>query len=241
MGLGKLSVVIPAYEEAARLGPTLERVCAWLDDAAPDHELIVVDDGSRDDTAAVARRAAPRAHVHRLPTNKGKGAAVRHGVLASRGDLVLFSDADLSTPIEECARLAERLPEADVVIGSRGLRDSRILKHQPWYREAMGKTFNRIVQGLVVPGIHDTQCGFKLMRGAVARDVFAQATIDRFAFDVEILYVARLRGYRVVEVPVAWTNDERTSVHAVRDSLRMFIDVLKIRRAHRGHSGRTSQ
>ena len=165
-------------------------------------------------------------------TNRGKGYSVRHGVMRSRGDSILFSDADLSTPIEECSHLAAALANNDIAIGSRALAASEITQHQPFYREAMGKTFNKIVQLLTVTGIQDTQCGFKLFKGDVARELFGGMTIFGFAFDVEILYLAQQRGYRIAEVPVRWANDERTTVHAVRDAARMFRDVVRIRMNH---------
>ena len=233
---GSVSVVIPAFNEAERLGPTLHAILHWARAALVEYELIVVDDGSTDNTAGVAAGFGPPVRLVRNDRNRGKGWSVRHGVAESRCASILFTDADLSTPIEEYGKLAQALERAEVVIGSRGLADSNIERHQPWYRETMGKAFNRIVRALVVPGIHDTQCGFKLFRGAVARELFAELTIPGFAFDVEVLYLARRRGYRVAEVPVTWVNDERTRVHAVLDSSRMLRDVLRIRLNHAGRA-----
>jgi len=230
--LEPLSIVIPAYNEGERLGKTLDRVIEWTDAHFSNAEILVVDDGSTDNTVAVAESYAPRVNLVSYRPNRGKGYAVRTGVLASTGKTILFSDADLSTPIEECLKLGKALEKADIAIGSRGLPESDIVQKQPWYRQTMGKTFNRIVQLLAVRGVSDTQCGFKMFRGDVARSLFENLTISRFAFDVEILYMAGQQDYRIVEVPVQWINDERTHVNAVTDSSRMFVDVAKIRIRH---------
>ena len=233
-----LSIVIPAYNEADRLPASLERVLAWMDEADVAGEVIVVDDGSTDATVALAEAFTardPRVSVIRQPGNRGKGAAVRRGVEVSREAWVLFTDADLSTPIEDAQRLAEVADTGvEVVIGSRDVQGSDIERHQPWYREAMGRTFNRIVQTLAVPGVKDTQCGFKLLSREAARRCFGHMTIERFAFDVEVLFLARRFGYQVVEVGVRWRNDDRSTVDPLRDSTRMFVDVLRIRLRHRG-------
>ncbi len=230
--LGKLSVVIPAYNEAGRIGPTLDLVRAWLSEHVPVYEIIVVDDGSTDETAEIAMGAGDNVRVVRNDGNRGKGYSVAHGVREACGDTILFSDADLSTPIAECARLSQALADADIAIGSRALEKSNVTKHQPLYRETMGRIFNGIVQVLAVRGIRDTQCGFKLFRGDVARKLFSQLTTDGFAFDVEVLMLARRDGYRIEEVPVTWINDERTRVHPVYDSLRMLRDVVRLRLRH---------
>ncbi len=236
--LRSLSIVIPAFDEALRLPTSLGRVFAWLDEVNASAEVIVVDDGSADDTVAVARGLAqsePRLKVVTLGRNRGKGAAVRLGVETATLDWVLFSDADLSTPIEELLRLAQAVDAGhDIAIGSRDVADSQIERHQPWYREAMGRTFNRIVQALAMPGIHDTQCGFKLFSREAAKRSFARMTIEGFAFDVEVLYVARRLGYRIAEVGVRWINDERTTVDPIRDSAHMLLDVARIRYRQRG-------
>ena len=237
-----LSIVVPAFNEALRLPASLSAITAWMDTCGLDVELIVVDDGSHDDTAAIvdaANRSDPRVRLHRMVRNRGKGAAVRAVALAATKEWVLISDADLSTPIEEVERLAAAAVArgVPVAIGSRDVPDSDIQDHQPWYREAMGRTFNRIVQALAVPGVHDTQCGFKLIRADAARAVFGLATVDGFAFDVEMLYLARRLGFAIVEVGVRWRNDQRSTVDPIRDSAKMFLDVLKIRYRHRRRVG----
>jgi len=228
----ELSVVVPAYDEAARVAPGLRRAAEYLRGRGLAHELLVVDDGSRDATAEVA--AAAGARVLRHDRNRGKGAAVRTGVLASAGAMVLLSDADFSTPIEEIEKLEPHLREADLVVGSRALADSVITVRQPIYRELMGKTFNLLVRGLGVRGLHDTQCGFKLARGETARGLCAQLTVTGFAYDVELIWLALARGLRVAEVGVVWANSPDSRVHPVRSSLGMIRDVLRMRWRHRG-------
>ena len=234
--LHDLSIVIPAYNEAARITPTLERIRAWTAEHAPNAEILVVNDGSSDDTTAVAERALEgleRGRVIENPGNRGKGYSVRHGVLEATGAWVLMSDADLSTPIEELLRLAERADTHPVVIGSRGMEESQILEHQPLYRETMGRIFNLMVQAIALPGIRDSQCGFKLFRADVAEDVFSRTTIDGFGFDVEVLFLARRLGHAIAEVPVRWINDEASTVHAIKDSARMAADLIRVRMRHR--------
>ncbi len=224
-----LSLVIPAYNEAARLGPTLACAQAYLAQQPYTSEVVVVDDGSTDDTGAVAR-ASGGVRVLRHAPNRGKGYAVRAGLLAAQGEYRCYYDADGSTPITCLDRVWPRFASgADVVIGSRALADSDVAVHQAWYREQMGKTFNRLLRLLALTPFIDTQCGFKVFRANAAEAICARQTIERFSFDVELLYIARLQGWRVQEVPVVWRNDPDTRVHALRDSLRMFLDVLRIR------------
>jgi len=222
-----LSVVVPALNEEDRLPRTLERIVSHLGRRREGYELVVVDDGSRDRTAERAQAAG--AIVLRNETNRGKGYAVRRGMLAARGSRRLMTDADLSTPIEELDRLCARMDEGhDVVIGSRALPGARIEVRQPWYRENTGRFFNLFVRALAVPGVTDTQCGFKLFSDAAARDVFSSARLDGFSFDVEVLFLARRKGYRIAEVPVVWRNDAASRVSLLRGFL-AFPDLLRIR------------
>lgn len=232
-----LSIVIPAYNEAARLGPTLERILAYLAGQPLAWEVQVVDDGSRDDTAAVAESFAGRGvSLQRQGRNRGKGAALRSGVLASSGAEVLLVDADLSTPIEDVERLRPHLKEAQVVLGSRAVAGANVTVHQPFYREWMGRIFNVLIRVLGVRGFLDTQCGFKLLEGEAARRLFADLKIERFAYDVELVWLAQRLGYRVVEVGVTWANSPRSSVDPLRDSTRMMWDVVRMRFLHRGRT-----
>jgi len=229
-----LSVVIPAHDEGDRIGPTLERVLEYLGRQDYAFEIIVVDDVSQDETAEVVARFQRRDGRLRLvqrTANPGKGAAVQAGMLVAHGRRVLFSDADLSTPIEESEKLLVAIEREgyDAAIGSRGLPQSDLRVRQPWYREAMGRTFNLMVRAVAVHGIKDTQCGFKLFRGEVVQDLFRRQTIMGFAFDVEILFLALKRGLRVKEVPVTWINSPRSKVDPIRDSLRMMRDMVGIR------------
>ena len=229
----KLSVVVPCYNEEQRLPSSIDLIERYLDARGEPYELILVDDGSVDGTRKLMDEAAARhasVRIVALPRNRGKGRALAEGVKASHGETVLVTDADLSTPIEQLAKLEAALGTgAGVAIGSRSIKGSRIEVAQPFYRVLMGKAFNLIVQMVLLPGIWDTQCGFKLFRGDVARDVFADLTTDGFGYDPEVLYLAKKRGVRVAEVPVVWRNSAPTKVMAVRSSLDMFRHVLKVR------------
>ena len=227
-----LSIVIPAYNEEERLGPTLARIRDWGRGRREAIEVIVSDDGSRDRTREVA--AAAGVKVVGYAKNRGKGSAVRTGMLAAGGARVLMCDADLATPIEELDKLGAELDRgADLAIGSRAIDRSLIETRQHPMRELMGRTFNGIVRLLVLGGIKDTQCGFKLFTREAAQDLFGRATVDGFAFDVEILWLARGR-YRIAEVPVVWRHVEESKVSPGMDAARMFADLVRIRWMHRG-------
>ena len=233
-----LSVIIPAYNEAARLPPHLGAVLAYLRAHYPSFELLVVDDGSRDDTVAAVTAALagePRARVVAYTPNRGKGYAIRTGVLASRGAQVVFLDADLSTPIDEIPNALEHLKQAEVVIGSRDLPGADIRVPQPLYRQAASELF-KWVRFLMVGlwRLSDTQCGFKAYRGPVARQLFALAQIDRFMFDVEILYLAERAGLRIIEIPVRWQDSPGSKVKLWEGLVNMVRDLWRIRRLHRG-------
>lgn len=227
-----LSLVIPCLNEVDRLPPSLRRIVLFLE--RNDHwlpsELIVVDDGSADDTAAAARSVAMpagvRLVVERHDRNRGKGAAVRTGFLRSSGDRLLLCDADLATPIDQLEVLRRAADAGRVVFGSRALDRSLIAVRQPVYRDLMGRTFNLAVQALVLPGVRDTQCGFKLFPGALGRALAHVQRIPGFAYDVELLLLAHSWGFEIVEVPVAWQHVEASRVRAIRHSSQMIRDVM---------------
>jgi dolichyl-phosphate beta-glucosyltransferase len=228
-----LSIVIPCYNEEERLPHTIEQIERYLNGKVVDYELILVDDGSADGTRLIMDTAAERnrfVRLEALPRNRGKGRALAEGVAVAKGSEILVTDADLSTPIEELPKLQAELEKgAGVAIASRALRDSRVEVSQPVYRVLMGKAFNLLVQAVLLPGIWDTQCGFKLFRADVAHEAFAELTTDGFGYDPEVLYRAKKRGVRIVEVPVVWRNSAPTKVSPIKSSLDMFRHVLRIR------------
>jgi len=228
-----VTVIIPAYNEEQRLGSTLDAVVEYLEGADLSYELIVVDDGSADGTAELVRQrpAPPEIRLLCNERNRGKGYSVRRGMQEARGELVLFSDADNSTPIQELEKLAAEIDAgADVAIGSRALPESVLEVRQPAYREYMGRVFNLLVRMLTGLRFRDTQCGFKLFRREVARDLASRQTLDGWAFDVELLYLAvRKDGLTVSEVPIRWLNSPRTTLNAATDSFAMLREVARVR------------
>ena len=229
-----LTVVIPAYNEEARLPRTLEGVDRFLRGAGYDAEILVVDDGSTDRTRQRVAELESTISSLRLLSygeNRGKGYAVRTGVLAASASAVLFSDADLSTPIEELDRLWARYESGcDVVIASRNIPESGLEVEQPLHRKLVGRAFNFVIGILAIRGFRDTQCGFKLLRTEPAQRIFRALRTERFAFDVEVLLRARRLGLKIAEVPVRWKNSSDSRVHVVRDSARMLVEVLRMRR-----------
>jgi glycosyltransferase involved in cell wall biosynthesis len=227
-----LSIIIPSYNEESRLPATLERIAAYLSDSQCEAEVLVVDDGSKDGTAAVAdyfRIKIPTLRVIANGVNRGKGYSVRHGMQEARGRIALFTDADLSAPIEEAGKLIDALDTHDVAIGSRAMDRSLISVHESPFREFAGIIFNKIVRIILWLPFVDTQCGFKAFRREPCAILFQQQTIERFGFDPELLYLARHHGLRAVEIPVRWGHSPATKVSMPRDSIQMFIDIFTIR------------
>jgi glycosyltransferase involved in cell wall biosynthesis len=232
-----ISIIIPAFEEQSRLGDSIEKILSYVEKENLFAELIVVDDGSGDATAETGRKAAARfpdlqTEIIRYETNRGKGFAVKTGLLAAKADIAVFSDADLSTPISELPKLVRPIEngEYDLTFGSRALDRSLIGTRQPWRREQGGKVFNLIVRTLTRLPFWDTQCGFKAFNMKKFRPLLDVMQIERFGFDVEFLYVANLHGLRLQEIPIRWNHDERTKVSVFRDSYRMFNEVRLIHR-----------
>jgi len=250
-----LSIIIPAYNEAGRLIPTLEQAETFVKAQSYPIEVIVVDDGSKDDTYATALNFVSGRENFKLiknPSNLGKGAAIKKGMEAASGALRLFSDADLSTPLEEIHKFISYLEPKDVrpgdnrsgdsqpagnypadyqiVIGSRRVKGARVAKRQPFYREGAGRVFSFLVRIFLLGGFLDTQCGFKMFTAEAARNIFPRLTINRFGFDIEILFVAqKIFGYKIKEAPVTWYDSPSSKVRLAKDSLQMFLDIFRIR------------
>ena len=232
-GRPHLTVVIPAYNEERRLPATLSRIAAYMEKAGMSSEIVIVDDGSSDATARLGTEflKGRRGRVLKNPENRGKGYSVRRGVLEAAGRWVLLTDADLSSPIEEHAALADAVREhdLDLAIGSRALASSRIEVRQNVVRVAMGKTFNRLIRLMTGLPYHDTQCGFKLMHRERVRPLFEKMVVDRFAFDVELLYLCMRFRLQVREVPVVWRNSPESKVNLLGDPANMLFDVARVR------------
>jgi glycosyltransferase involved in cell wall biosynthesis len=227
------SIVIPAYNESARLRPTLDTLLRYVHDQKWDVEILVVNDGSSDDTAQVIReygKVHPEILLLENPGNRGKGFSVRNGMLHARGNICLFTDADLSSPIEEAQKLLAAINAgADVAIGSRWLKAELQTERQPLYRQAFGRIFNMVLRVVLGMRFVDTQCGFKAFRRDAVQRIFPLQKIERWGFDPEILYLARRAGLKVAEVPVVWAHSEGTRLSPVKDGIRMFGEVLRIR------------
>ncbi len=229
----KISIVIPAYNESSRIESTLGRVLSCVQAQSWDAEVLVVDDGSTDDTTEIVERwmdVHPRLHLVENAGNRGKGYSVRNGLLQAAGDIVMFTDADLSAPMEEADRLFEALDNgADVAIGSRWLDRTRQTIHQPMYRQVFGRCFNWITRTVMGLPFADTQCGFKAFRRPAAQVIFRLQTIERWGFDPEILFIARKLKYTVREVPVTWGHDERSRMSYLKDGMKMLEEMAVIR------------
>jgi len=232
-----LSVIIPAYNEEKRIGDSLQKIHDFMESRDHEYEVIVINDGSDDGTSREAEKSALYAKnklkILENKENRGKGFSVKRGVLSSLGGCVLLTDADLSTPINEVDKLFDCLGRGnDIAIGSRARPSSRVSVAQPWYRQMMGRVFNLIIRTSLMGDFKDTQCGFKLFKGDVVRDIAPEMKIDGFSFDVELLYLARKRGYKIEEVGVSWDNSPHSTVRIFSSSVKMFLDLLKIKRLH---------
>ena len=227
------SIIIPAYNESSRLRPTLDELVRFVEERGWEAEILVVNDGSRDDTAEIVRSYG-KVHSHVLlvenPGNRGKGYSVRNGMLHARGDICLFTDADLSSPIGEAQKLFDAIAGgADIAIGSRWLRADLQTERQPLYRQLFGRIYNLVLRVILGLKFADTQCGFKAFRREAVRGIFPLQRIERWGFDPEILFLARRLGFSVKEVPVVWAHSEGTRLSPFRDGVRMFGEVLRIR------------
>lgn len=227
-----LAVIIPAYNEEARIVPTLQRVHEYLSSQSYSWTVTVVSDGSSDETNSLVSDFSlehPNFSLMACTPNHGKGYVVRRGMLDVQGEYILFSDADLAAPIEEVEKLIPKMASHDIAIGSRPLKESNLEIRQPFYREALGRMANKLIQVLAVKGIKDTQCGFKLFKNDVAKDVFKRCKLNGFSFDFEALMVARDLGYTIAEVPIRWSHQEGSKVVLWRDAPKAFYDLFKLR------------
>lgn len=233
-----LSIIIPAYNEEERIGPTLSSIHKYIEMKRMECEVILVDDGSSDQTVLEAQKSglfmAKGLKIIKNITNKGKGFAVREGIKNSIGEYVLFSDADLSTPIQELDKLLTFMGGGfDIAIGSRSVKGASVIVHQPWLRERMGKIFNFFISAFLMADFKDTQCGFKLFKGPIARELASKLRIDGFSFDVEMIYLAKKKGLQIKEAGVVWRNSPQSKVKILGSSLSMFLDIFKIKTYHR--------
>ncbi len=233
MSSPQISIVIPAYNESARIENALGRVLACVNERGWDAEVLVVDDGSTDNTAEIVQQWMTHHRQLQLfenPGNRGKGYSVRNGLLQAAGEIVMFTDADLSAPIEEAERLVAAIDAgADVAIGSRWLDKQRQTKHQPLYRRFFGRCYNALTRRVMGLPYKDTQCGFKAFRRGAAKCIFPLQTIERWGFDPEILFIAQKLDFKIVEVPVTWGHDERSRISYLRDGSQMLKEMMEIR------------
>ncbi|MGM0440873.1 MAG: dolichyl-phosphate beta-glucosyltransferase [Elusimicrobiota bacterium] len=229
----ELSIVIPCYNEENRIIKALNRISDYIDRRGIKTEIIIVDDGSKDQTVNKVKNFNTNIplKIHSFFKNRGKGAAVKWGMLKARGKLILFSDADLSTPIEEYEKLEKEITqkEYDIAIGSRGLAGSEKIVPQNFFRDKMGKLFGLLVRIMLLPGIRDSQCGFKLFKREVAKDVFSCQTVCGFGFDPEILFISQKKGYKIKEVPIVWKNSFETKLSPFKDSVFIGYELIKIK------------
>jgi len=227
------SIVIPAYNESERLPRTLDTMIAYVNSQGWTAEIIVVNDGSRDQTAEVAReymRKSPLVRLVENPGNRGKGYSVRHGMMEARGDVLLLSDADMSSPIHEAPKLFAAIDAGnDIAIGSRWLNPDLQTQRQPFYRQVSGRVFNLMLRGVLGLKQKDTQCGFKAFTRRAAQSIFPPQKIERWGFDPEILFLAQRFGFKIAEVPVEWANDDRSKINPLTDGFRMFTEMLRVR------------
>lgn len=232
MATTRLAVIIPAYNEQDRLPPTLKRLAEFFATEPYTVQVITISDGSKDNTDALVQEFAtshPNFSLINYSPNRGKGYAVRKGMLEADAEYILFSDADLAAPIEEITKLWAAIEKGtEIAIGSRPLKESNLEIRQPWYREMLGRAFNKAVQLLAIRGIDDTQCGFKLFSQKAARDIFSRCKLDGFGFDFESLMIARDLGYPISEVPIRWSHQEGSKVSLVRDGTRMLSELIKL-------------
>jgi len=233
MGSYTYSIIIPAYNESQRISASLERILAYIGEQQWGAEVIVVNDGSRDNTAEIVRefsKTHPMVRLIENPGNRGKGYTVRNGMMQAHGDILLFTDADLSSPIEESRKLFAAIDRgADVTFGSRWLQAELQTERQPLYRQVFGRIFNLLLRIILGLKYKDTQCGFKAFTRKAAHQIFARQMIDRWGFDPEILFLAEKFGFKVAEVPVEWAHDNRSKINPVTDGAKMFMEMLRVR------------
>ncbi len=227
----QISVVIPAYNEEKKLEPSLQRITEYLEKNFKDYEVLLIDDGSKDTTVEIANKfKEKKVKIIQNPKNMGKGFSVKLGMINAKYDPILFSDADLATPIEETEKFLATIQKGyDVVVASRNIEGAKITVEQPKYRQVLGKAFPLIVKNMILPDFKDTQCGFKMFKKNAARKIFPRQTIQRWAFDVEVMFIAKKLGYKIKELPVTWTDKGDSKLSPVKDSLKMFNEILKIK------------